>query len=72
MSTADVMAIIFFAFFLAGVAVGVIVVAALSARRAHRAARRIGPAAPPPGRRSYVPEIDDGPDESPWWRTRGD
>ena len=36
MSTADVMAIIFFAFFLAGVAVGVVVVAALSARRRTR------------------------------------
>ena len=72
MSTADVMAIIFFAFFLAGLAVGVIVVAASSARRAHKAARRISPAPPPPSRRLYVPEIDDGPDEPLWWQTRGD
>ncbi len=72
MSTADVMAIIFFAFFLAGVAVGVVVVAALSARRAHKAVRRISPAAPPPSGRPYVPEIDDGPDEPSWWQTRGD
>jgi len=72
MSAADVMAIILFAFFLVGVAVGVIVVIASSARRAHKAARRIGPATPPLSRRPYVPEIDDGPDEPPWWQTRGD
>jgi len=72
MSAADVMAIILFAFFLAGVATGIVVVAALSARRAHKAARRIGPATPPLSRRPYVPEIDDGPDEPPWWQTRGD
>ena len=43
MSAADVMAIVLFLFFLVGVAVGVLVVVAVSARRAHKA----GPPLPP-------------------------
>jgi len=73
MSAAAVMAIVLFLFFLVGVAVGVILVAAWSARRAHKAAPRPGPAAPPPGQWPYVPETDPderGPDEPPWWQAR--
>lgn len=73
MSAAAVMAIILFAFFLVGVAVGVLVVIAMSARRADKAARRIGPAAPPQARWPYRPGTDsddDGPDEPPWWQAR--
>ncbi len=75
MSAAAVIAVVLFVFFLVGVAIGIIAVAALSARRAHKAARRPGPAAPPPRRWPYVSETgpdDQGPDEPPWWQARGD
>jgi len=72
MSAVAVIAIVLVAFFLIGVAVGVVVVAALAARRAHKAARRPGPASPPPGQRAFVPEADNGPDEPGWWQARGD
>ncbi len=75
MSAAAVIAVVLFVFFLVGVAAGVIAVVALSARRAHKAARRIGPASPPPRRWPSVPETepdDQGPDEPPWWQARGD
>lgn len=74
MSAAAVMAIVLFVFFLAGVAVGVILVAALSARRAHNSGRRPDPPAPSPRRWPYAPETgpdDDGPGEPPWWHARG-
>jgi len=75
MSAAVVIAIVLFVFFVLGVTVGIIVVAALSARRAHRAARRIGLAARPPGGWPYLPETDpdddDGPDEPAWRQARG-
>jgi hypothetical protein len=47
MSAAAVMAIVLFLFFLVGVAVGVLVVVAVSARRAHKA--QVRPVAPAPG-----------------------
>jgi hypothetical protein len=74
MSGAAVIAIVLFVFFALGVTVGIIVVAALSARRAHRTARRIGPGAPLPGRWPYLPETDpddDGPDGPAWRQARG-
>ena len=73
MSAAAVMAIVLFLFFLVGVAVGVLVVIAVSARKAHKAVPQIRPVAPPPSdrwpyRSGYDPD-EDGPDEPPWWRT---
>ena len=68
--TADVMAIVLFVFFAVGVAVGVLVVIALSARRADKAVRW--------RRRRGTPAVgsgysDDEPDDRPpWWQTRGD
>lgn len=72
--SAAVIAIILFVFFVVGLAVGVLVVAALSAQRVDRAARRIEPDASPLEWRPYVPETDPDdqePDEPPWWQTRG-
>jgi len=71
MSAAAVIAIVLFLFFLVGVAVGVLVVIAVSARRAHRAQGR--PVAPPPETWPYLP--GPGPDEGsadgpPWWHAR--
>jgi hypothetical protein len=73
MSSADVMAIVLFLFFLVGVAVGGLVVVAWSVRRAGQAARRTGPAGPPPRRWPYVPETDPdhGPYEPSSWQIRG-
>lgn len=68
MSAAAVMAIILFIFFLVGFAIGIIMVMAMSARRADKAARRIQPITPPPGMWPYLPERDpddEGPGESP-------
>ena len=48
MSAAAVLAIVFFLFLLVGVAVGVLVVIAVSARRAHQAVPLVRPAAPLP------------------------
>jgi MFS superfamily sulfate permease-like transporter len=73
MSAAAVMAIVLFLFFLLGVAVGVLVVIALSARRAHKPVRRIRPVTPPPRKWPYRPEPDPddrGPEEPPWWHAR--
>ena len=72
MSTAAVMAVLFFLFFLVGVGVGVLVVIALSARRAHQAQAR--PVAPPPETwpyRSGPGAGEGGPDGAPWWHARG-
>ena len=74
MSTAAVMAIVLFLFFLVGTAVGVLVVIAVSARRAHKAVPQVQPVAPPPGTWPYVPGHDPdegGSDEPPWWHARG-
>jgi hypothetical protein len=73
MSAAAVMAVVLVLFFLVGVAVGVLVVVALSARRAHKAVPEVRPVAPPPGTWPYPPKSDSeegGPDEPPWWHTR--
>lgn len=74
MSAAAVMAIVLFLFFLVGVAVGVLVVMAVSARRAHKAVPQIRPVPPPsPGTWPYPPghDPDQGvPDEPPWWQVR--
>ena len=72
MNAADVMAIVLFLFFLVGVAVGVLVVVAVSARRAHKAGP---PVALPPSSWPYRPRHD--PDEReanepPWWHVRDD
>lgn len=75
MSGAAVIAVVLFVFFIVGVGTGVIAVVALSARRAHKAVRRIGPAAPPSKRWPYSPETDpddNGLGEPPWWHARGD
>jgi hypothetical protein len=72
MSAAAVMAIVLLLFFLVGVAVGVLVVIALSARRTHKAHAR--PVAPPPETwpfRSGPGPGEGGPDGSPWWHARG-
>jgi hypothetical protein len=74
MSAAAVMAVVLLLlFFLVGVAVGVLVVIALSARRAHKAVPQVRPVAPRPGTWPYPPGPDPdegGPDEPPWWHTR--
>jgi hypothetical protein len=75
MSPAAVMSIVFFAFFFAGVAVGVLAVIAASVRRAHKAVDPAGPVAPPPGTWRQMPETgpdESGPDGPPWWHARGD
>jgi hypothetical protein len=69
-AAADVMAAVMLAFFVAGVAVGVIVVIALSARRADRRDRPASTDELP-----YLPRTgpdDDEPDRPPWWQERGD
>ena len=72
--TADVMAIVLFVFFAVGVAVGVVVVIALSARRADQADRWSRRQGTPPARSGYSGYSDDDEpgDEPPWWQTRGD
>jgi hypothetical protein len=73
MSAAAVMAIVLLLFFLVGVAVGVLLVVAVSARRAHRAVRAIQPVVPPTTW-PHVPRPgpdESGPDEPPWWHARG-
>jgi hypothetical protein len=75
MSAADVMAIVLFLFFLVGVAVGVLVVVAVSARRAHKAGPPLPPVAPSPSAWPYRPGHDPDerePNEPPWWHARGD
>lgn len=71
MRAADVMAIVLFLFFLVGVAVGVLVVVAVSARRAHKARPAL---APPPSTWPYRPGHDPDETESnePGWHVRGD
>ena len=69
--TADVMAIVLFVFFAVGVAVGVVVVIALSARRADQADRWSRRQGTPPARSGYSDD-DEPDDEPPWWQTRGD
>ena len=72
--TADVMAVVLFLFFTVGVAVGVVVVIALSARRADQAERWSRRRGTPPARSGYSNDDEpDGPDDQPpWWQTRGD
>ncbi len=71
MTAAEEMAIILFLFLLVGVAVGVLAVIALSARRAHTAVRYVPP---PPPAWPYLagrdPDESD-PDGPPRWPTRG-
>ena len=69
--TADVMAIVLFVFFAVGVAVGVVVVIALSARRADQAYRWSRRQGTPPARSGYSDD-DEPDDDSPWWQTRAD
>jgi hypothetical protein len=74
MSAAAVMAIVLFLFFLVGVATGIVVVIALSARRAHKAYRRDQLPGPARARWPYLNELDpddDESDEPPWWQARG-
>jgi hypothetical protein len=71
MSAAAGFAIVMLLFLLVGVAVGVVLVAAASTRRAEKvkAPRRIDPS---PRGWPHDPETgpDDAPDEPPWWRSR--
>jgi hypothetical protein len=75
MNAADVMAIVLFLFFLVGVAVGVLVVFAMSARRAHKAGPPLPPVAPRPSawpsRLGHDPD-DREPNEPSWWHVRDD
>ena len=67
MSAAAVMAIVLFLFFLVGVAVGVLVVIALSTRSADKTVSR-----PDTWPYRSGPDPDQGePDEPPWWQQRG-
>ena len=70
-ATADVMAVVLFVFFAVGVAVGVVVVIALSARRVDRADRWNRRPGTPVARSGYSDDDEPG-DDSPWWQTRGD
>lgn len=74
MNAADVMAIVLFLFFLVGVAVGVLVVVAMSARRAHKAGSPLPPVAVPPATWPHRPGHDPDERESnePGWHIRGD
>jgi hypothetical protein len=68
--SAAAVTIVFLLFFLVGIAVGVLVVIALSARRAHNAVPQVPP---PPQTWPYLsgPGPDEGePDEPSWWRAR--
>ena len=74
MSAAAVTTIVLFLFFLVGVTVGVLVVIAVSARRAHKAVPQVRPVARPPGTWPDPPghdPVEGGPDEPPWWHVRG-
>jgi hypothetical protein len=73
-AAADVMAAVLFVFFGVGVAVGIVVVIALSAHRADKADRWSSRGRTPDGGSGYYgdDEPDDGPEEPPWWQTRGD
>ena len=72
-ATADVMAIVLFVFFAVGVAVGIVIVIALSARRADKAGRWSRPPATTGDRSGYFGHDEqDDDDESPWWQARGD
>ncbi len=76
-ATAAVMAVLL-VFFGVGVAVGIVVVIALSAHRADNADRLNRRGRMPDGGSGYYgndePDDgpDDGPEEPPWWQTRGD
>jgi MFS superfamily sulfate permease-like transporter len=70
MSAAAVMAVVLFLFFLVGVAVGVLVVIAVSARRAHKAAPAVAPRPQTWPYRSGSAPDEGEPDEPPWWQTR--
>jgi Flp pilus assembly protein protease CpaA len=70
--TADVMAIVLFIFFAVGVAVGVVVVIALSARRADQADRWSRRQDTPAARSGYADDDEEPEDKPPWWQTRGD
>ena len=70
MSAAAVMAIVLLLVLLLGVAVGVLLVVAVSARRAHKAVRPIPPSSTWPHLPGSGPD-DSGPDERPWWHARG-
>jgi hypothetical protein len=69
MSAAGVMAIVLFLFFLVGVAVGVLLVVAVSARRAHKAVRPVAPPTTWPHLPGPGPD-DSAPDEPAWWHAR--
>jgi len=74
MSSAAVTTIVLFLFFAVGVAVGVLGVIAVSARRAHKGVPQVRPVARPPGTWPDPPGHDPdegGPDEPPWWHARG-
>ena len=74
MSAAAVMTVVFFLFFFVGVAVGVLVVIAVSARRAHKEVPPVRSAGPSPGTWPYLPGHDPdegGSDGHPWWHARG-
>jgi hypothetical protein len=73
-AAADVMAAIMFAFFLVGVTVGIVVVIALAARRADKAARQRHWATASPRtwpHRNDAGADDEGPDEAGWRPSRG-
>jgi len=64
------MAIVLFVFFAVGVAVGIVTVIALSARRADKADRRPRQRPAPAADPGY---FDDEPaEEPPWWQSRDD
>jgi len=69
-SAAAVVAVVLLLFFLIGVAVGFLVVVAVSARRAHKVVPRVQPVARPPG--AWPDRPGPGPDEPSWWQARGD
>ena len=75
MSAAAIIAVVLFLFFLTGVATGIVVVIAMSARRAHKADRPDLLTRSPRAGWPYLNEPDpndDEPDESPGWQERGD
>jgi MFS superfamily sulfate permease-like transporter len=74
MSAVGALALVLFIVFLVGIAVGVVVVIASSARRADAATRREGPVVPPQERWPHLPGTnsdDQEPDEPPWRHARG-
>jgi hypothetical protein len=74
MSDAAVTGIVLLVFFVAGIAVGIVIIIAMSARRTGKANDPDRPETPeeaPLDTEEHGPD-DDEPDKPPWWQARGE